>query len=246
MKRALVALSTSLFWVGLLLASCSDAPGTVVVVKEASSDGPALPSDAGTANPDGGQAAADGGTDAKPSADAGAADTAAADAAAIDAGPPPPLVLTSTAFADGALIPTKYTCNTPLAAAPSPPLAWTGGPAAASYAVVMIDESLPGPNNVHWVIYDLASATPPLPEGVPAGYAIVAPSAHQARDSFASQFAYFHPCPPPAIHTYAFTLYALDVAVLPVAMSTTTATVITQIKAHMTASARLTGKYAGI
>jgi Raf kinase inhibitor-like YbhB/YbcL family protein len=244
MKRVHVWMIATITAVGIALglASCSDDPGTIVVVKEASADAPASPVDSGLSL-DTGATAVDGATDAPSSADA---DAASVDAAPVDSGPPPPLALTSAAFADGAIIPTKYTCNTALPAAPSPPLAWTGGPVAASYAVVMIDESLTGPNNVHWVIYDLAPATTSLPEGVPTGYAIAAPAAHQARDSFSGTFAYFNPCPPPALHTYAFTLYALDVATLPVVMTDGTGAVIAQIKAHMTASARLTGKYAGI
>ncbi|HEX9394088.1 MAG TPA: YbhB/YbcL family Raf kinase inhibitor-like protein, partial [Gemmatimonadales bacterium] len=58
--------------------------------------------------------------------------------------------LTSTAFAEGALIPTKYTCD---GADVSPPLAWSGAPTnAKSFALICDDPDAPRGTWVHWVL----------------------------------------------------------------------------------------------
>jgi Raf kinase inhibitor-like YbhB/YbcL family protein len=184
-----------------------------------------------------------------------AQDAATNDAATNDAGEdagsdaapdaaPSPFVLSSGAFANNGDIPAVYTCSPNGAIHQSPPIAWTGGPVAQSYAVVMVDNDVASPGNVHWVIYDLAPATQSLGANIPHGYQIGAPSARQAKDSFSGgTFGYFYPCPPAGKHTYQFEVFALDVAQLPTAMNTTTAAVIAQISAHKLASTTLLGKY---
>lgn len=187
----------------------------------------------------------DAGQDA--TSDDAAVDDAGAQDAGVDAAPdaaPAPFVLTSGAFANNGDIPVMYTCGPAGANAhQSPPLAWTGGPAAQSYALVMVDNDVGAPNNVHWVIYDLAPATQSLAANVSRTYQVAAPAARQARDSFAGTFGYFYPCPPNGKHTYQFELFALDIAQLPTDMNTGTAAVIAQITAHKVASTTLLGKY---
>ena len=64
----------------------------------------------------------------------------------------------STAFADGASIPPRYTCEGDDV---SPPLAWSGVPAGAkALALVVDDPDAPDPVHpkttwVHWVLYNL-------------------------------------------------------------------------------------------
>src|SRR5437867_9617422 len=63
--------------------------------------------------------------------------------------------LESTAFADGAAIPKKHTCDGPDL---SPPLAWSGvPPGTKSFALICDDPDAPEGKWVLWVIYDLAS-----------------------------------------------------------------------------------------
>jgi hypothetical protein len=67
----------------------------------------------------------------------------------------------STAFADGAPIPSRYSCEGDDV---SPPLAWTGIPAGAkALALVVDDPDAPDPAHpkttwVHWVLYNLPAS----------------------------------------------------------------------------------------
>ena len=73
--------------------------------------------------------------------------------------------LTSTAFAEGAAIPAKHTCD---ARNVSPPLKWTGVPAGAkSLALIVDDPDAPVGTWVHWVLYDLPATASELAEDVP-------------------------------------------------------------------------------
>src|SRR5258706_7986954 len=82
------------------------------------------------------------------------------------------LTLTSTAFAAGQPIPKKYTCE---GDDRSPPLAWSGAPAATkSYALIVDDPDAPDPAAprmtwVHWVLYNIPAATTTLAEGSSSG-----------------------------------------------------------------------------
>jgi hypothetical protein len=153
------------------------------------------------------------------------------------------LVLTSTAFQNGAPIPSRYTCD---GADRSPPLAWSGAPPnTRSYVLLVEDPDAPGGTFVHWVVYDIPATITELPEGVPEG-----PSppqlggGHQGHTSFRGPPRYGGPCPPrgPA-HHYHFRLYALD-APLRLPPGATRAQVAEAMREHVLASAELVGTYA--
>ena len=109
--------------------------------------------------------------------------------------------MSSSAFADGAAIPQRFTCKGENV---SPPLRWSGTPAGtAGVALVVDDPDAPRGTYVHWVVLGLDPAGEGLAEGaVPAG-------ARQLPNS-AGKAAWTGPCPPggPA-HHYRFTVYAL-------------------------------------
>jgi Raf kinase inhibitor-like YbhB/YbcL family protein len=111
------------------------------------------------------------------------------------------ITVTSSAMAEGASIPARFTC---VDADVAPPLAWSGVPRdTAELALVVDDPDAPGGNYVHWVVFHLDPGLDGLAEGrLPAG-------TRQARNS-AGKAAYTGPCPPsgPA-HHYRFSLYAL-------------------------------------
>ncbi len=120
------------------------------------------------------------------------------------------LVLESTAFTDGGVIPTRYTCE---GEDITPPLSWHGVPEGArSLALVVDDPDAPDPAApqmvfVHWVLYNLPPETAGLPEGVtrdglPAG-------AQEGVNDF-KRMGYGGPCPPIGRHRYYHRLYALD------------------------------------
>jgi Raf kinase inhibitor-like YbhB/YbcL family protein len=155
--------------------------------------------------------------------------------AAVDAGPAASdLVLTSEAITAGQLMPDQYTCA---GADISPPLAWSGGPGAASYAVVFRDRSI---GLVHSVIWDIPASVHSLPQNVaklpmpsvPAG-------AKQARAFDDMTYGYLGPCPP-EVHTYEFEVYAVDVATLPsVTIESTRDQVVPALGQHKLGSGKL-------
>src|SRR5271169_5072865 len=64
----------------------------------------------------------------------------------------PRMQLISTAFAEGASIPVRYTCDDK---GLSPPLRWNGAPAGAKTLVFIADDpDAPRGTWVHWVLYD--------------------------------------------------------------------------------------------
>lgn len=113
---------------------------------------------------------------------------------------PAAITVTSSAFADGAAVPTRFTCK---GIDVSPPLRWSGVPAdAAALALVVADPDAPRGTYIHWVVVDADPGTSSVDEGeVPAG-------ARQARNS-AQHPRYDGPCPPSGTHRYRFTVYAL-------------------------------------
>lgn len=123
-----------------------------------------------------------------------------------------PLTLISSAFKTGGTIPALYTCS---GTDGSPPLAWSGAPAATqSFALVLADPDAPGRTFYHWAIYDL----PPTVAGLPARYPPeTRDHVHQAINDFGHR-GYGGPCPPAGRpHHYHFTLYAVNVDHLSVA-----------------------------
>jgi phosphatidylethanolamine-binding protein (PEBP) family uncharacterized protein len=153
--------------------------------------------------------ASSGGTSAGGTSAGGAASGGTAGASSGGSGgAPAELTLTSTVFHEGEQIPSSYRCD-----APSPDLAWSGGPAALSYAIVFRDVT-PGVSNgfLHWVLYDVPPATTSLAGDVAEGYSPATPAgAHQA-PIWNGDLGFNGPCG--GVNTYEMTLYALDVATL--------------------------------
>jgi hypothetical protein len=150
------------------------------------------------------------------------------------------LKLTSTAFAQGGEIPSKYTCEGQDVA---PPLAWSGVPAGAkSLALIVDDPDAPDPAAprmtwVHWVLYNLPAGATMLPEAakqLPAGTL-------QGLNDW-GRTGYGGPCPPIGRHRYFHKLYALD-TVLPDLGKPSKAKLEAQMKGHVIAQAELVGTY---
>jgi Raf kinase inhibitor-like YbhB/YbcL family protein len=149
-----------------------------------------------------------------------------------------PFTLTSSAYTEGGMIPAMYTCA---GANTSPPLAWSGVPAAAkSLALVFTDlDNNPGAGGfIHWILWDIPPTTTSLMAALPAGM-----PAGTKGSSFNNNPGYAGPCPGGATHHYIFQLYPLDVATLPNAMNNgDRPTLVTNIKGHQVAQpASLTG-----
>jgi Raf kinase inhibitor-like YbhB/YbcL family protein len=148
--------------------------------------------------------------------------------------------LSSPAFADGAEIPSRHTCDGDNR---SPHLTWTEPPAGTrSLALIVDDPDAPHGTFAHWLLYDLPPDIRELGERAPG--AGTGERGHEGRNSF-GDFGYGGPCPPPGDppHRYRFTLYALDAPALNYADAPTLHQLEAEISAHIIDSARLVGRY---
>jgi Raf kinase inhibitor-like YbhB/YbcL family protein len=144
-----------------------------------------------------------------------------------------PLSLSSPAFADGASIPTRFTCA---GEGISPELDWSGAPAPTeALALTIIDPDAGG--FVHWLVYDIPASSGSLAENV--GTAAGAPP--QGANG-RGKAGYTGPCPPSGTHHYVFTLYALD-RTLGLTGTPSHADIEAAIKGHVLAMTVLTGTF---
>jgi Raf kinase inhibitor-like YbhB/YbcL family protein len=144
--------------------------------------------------------------------------------------------LSSTAFAEGGLIPTPYTFNAPPQCSGqniSVPLVWQGVPDGTnSFALIMDDPD--AANFVHWVQFNIPKGQNSLPQTVDGPEIGI-----KGRNDF-GQNGYGGPCPPSGIHRYIFTLYALDNA-LALAEGASKADVVAAMAGHILQQTQLTG-----
>jgi phosphatidylethanolamine-binding protein (PEBP) family uncharacterized protein len=110
--------------------------------------------------------------------------------------------VTSSGMANGGSLPVEYTCD---GTSLSPPVAWSGAPAATvSYAVVMHHEPGSGDAHWYWVLYDIA----PTVDHIDAG---AAPVAKVGTNSVNGRSEYAPPCSKgPGKKLYTITVYALS------------------------------------
>lgn len=150
------------------------------------------------------------------------------------------LQLTSSAFTNGGEIPARYTCDGQNS---SPPLAWSGAPAATrSFVLIVDDPDAPDPQAprmvfVHWVLYNLPGGTNHLPEAV---HNLPADTISGITDFQRS--GYGGPCPPIGRHRYFFKLYALD-TLLPDRGALSKPQVEIAMRGHILAEVHLMGTY---
>jgi Raf kinase inhibitor-like YbhB/YbcL family protein len=119
------------------------------------------------------------------------------------------LTVESPAFAAGAAIPPRHTCD---GEDLSPALAWSGAPSSTrEFAVVCEDPDAPGGTFTHWVVWGIPGTVASLPEGIAAGDHVAGvASALQGTNGFRVR-GYRGPCPPPGKpHPYHFRVYAMS------------------------------------
>ena len=153
------------------------------------------------------------------------------------------LTVKSTAFAEGQVIPKKYTGE---GQDVSPPLSWSGLPAETKeLALICDDPDAPRAEPwVHWVIYKIPAAAAGLPENVARTEKVREPAgALQGKNSW-GKIGYGGPMPPPGhgVHHYHFKLYALDAA-LEVPGGLTKDELVKRMKGHVLAEGELIGTY---
>src|SRR3984893_18638549 len=123
----------------------------------------------------------------------------------------PPLIMTTTAWEDGGVIPNKFT----MAAGPmsvSPELKWSQVPMGTQSFVLLLHDPEPVLNKgskmdiTHWLIWNIPAASTGLPEGVPSGELPDGSRQVSLRGN-----AYMGPgAPAGPYHHYTFELFALD------------------------------------
>ena len=146
--------------------------------------------------------------------------------------------LSSPAFADGAVIPMRYTCTGDDV---SPPLAWSDTPAGAkSVALIVDDPDAPVGTWVHWVAFNLPVTAGGLPEGIKDAKQL--PSGGTQGTNSWRRIGYGGPCPPSGTHRYFFKLYALD-TILSLGNNTTAKELQGAMKGHILAEAQFMGRF---
>lgn len=140
------------------------------------------------------------------------------------------LLITSTAFDEGELIPRRYTCDGDNI---NPPLDVENMPdGTQTIALIMEDPDAPNGVFTHWTAWNL----PPdisIPEG----------RQHTMNGTNSGGKAgYIGPCPPSGTHRYYFYVYALDAALL-LSNGAERKELEKEIQKHVLASGSLMGKY---
>ena len=146
--------------------------------------------------------------------------------------------ITSSAFADGQLIPTEYTCD---GEDISPPLQWETVPdGTLSIALICDDPDAPMGTFVHWVLYNLPPQTGDLPENFPDDETFE-DGTRQGITDF-GKTGYGGPCPPSGTHRYFFKIYALDVKI-DLAIIADKPHLVRAMESHILGQGQLMGKY---
>lgn len=145
--------------------------------------------------------------------------------------------LTSSAFADSAKIPPRYTCDGDNI---NPPLNWSEVPAATkSFVLIMEDPDVPRnvrPDGlfIHWMIWNIPPTVTSVAEhSEPVGVTGLDTN---------GQLGYVGPCPPHGSHRYYFRIYALDCE-LTIPSTAAKGELIRAIQGHILDQAELMGRY---
>ena len=144
----------------------------------------------------------------------------------------------STAFIEGDMIPSKYTCD---GLNVSPPLTWSDPPESTKSIVLISDDpDAPMGTWVHWVVYNIPPQVKEFSENVPPTK-ILENGAIQGTTDF-GRIGYGGPCPPSGTHRYFFKVYALD-TMLNLDPGATKKQVVNAMESHVLAEGQLMGRY---
>ena len=108
--------------------------------------------------------------------------------------------ITSSAFQEGANIPSKFTCD---GADTSPPLQIADVPSGAKRLALIVDDpDAPSGLFTHWMVWNISPQTGTVGEGS-------TPKGIDGTNDFGKS-GYGGPCPPSGTHRYYFKIFALD------------------------------------
>ena len=146
--------------------------------------------------------------------------------------------ITSSAFAEGGMIPKRYTCDSEDV---SPDLAWSGVPdGTQSIALICDDPDAPMGTWVHWVLFNLPADLTGLPTAIGPDKTLANGGLH-GKNVF-GRLGYRGPCPPGGTHRYYFKLYALDIR-LDLDSGIKKTQLLDAMEGHILAEGQLMGKY---
>src|SRR6202034_485238 len=166
------------------------------------------------------------------------------------AAPPPHFVLVSPDARLAVSVPEIYTAQAFGCSGgnQSPELQWSGAPLGTKSFVVTLfdrDERSTPSGWWHWVVYDLPNTVGELPKGAGTEHSQSLPSDALQRRTDLGEYAYHGPCPakgdPP--HRDVFTVYALNVAKLPVPADSSGAMVTSIVQEHLLGKAVFVAHY---
>src|SRR5579871_2969494 len=175
-------------------------------------------------------------------------------APALRAQPPgmartPPLLMTSSSWEDGGVLPDKYT-SVAGPKAVSPALSWSQVPPGTKSFVLLMHDPEPvlfksvKMDITHWLVWNIPGTATGLPEGVPQG--AMADGSRQISLRFNG---YMGPgAPPGPYHHYTFELYALDTTLdvpvgTPQQAGATRAAVFAAMDGHVLGKAELVARF---
>lgn len=146
--------------------------------------------------------------------------------------------VTSAAFKEGEIIPSKYTCDGDNI---SPQIAWTNFPDnTKSFVLISDDPDAPMGTWVHWVVYNIPINVTELKEHFPKDSQFENGTMQGTTDF--KRIGYGGPCPPSGTHRYFFKIYALDI-VLNVRPGLSKKEILKEMEGHIIAQGQLMGKY---
>ena len=159
-----------------------------------------------------------------------------------ETGKAPMFKVMSTAFADGAVMPEKYS---EYADGVSPPLSWAPVAGAASYVVVSEDPDAPAKPFVHWLAWNIPANVTMLPEGLQEQPRLTEPDGVLQGKTTRGSVGYMGPRPPvgDAAHRYYFQVFALD-RMLDVPFGADRDTLLAAMQGHVIGKGVVIGKYA--
>jgi Raf kinase inhibitor-like YbhB/YbcL family protein len=160
----------------------------------------------------------------------------------------PPLIMTTTAFQDGGVIPDKYTQASQMPV--SPELAWSQVPPGTQSFVLLLHDPEPVLNKsakmdvTHWLIWNIPATSTGLKEGVPSGEL---PDGSRQVSLRSNGFMGPGAGPGP-YHHYTFELYALDTKLevpqgTPQQAADTRTAVMNAMDGHVLGKAVLVGRF---
>jgi len=146
--------------------------------------------------------------------------------------------VTSPAFEEAGMIPSKYTAD---GRNVSPPLKWEAVPdGTKSIALISDDPDAPVGTWVHWVMWNIPPEAMGLAENVPPDKNL--PDGSRQGTTDFRRIGYGGPAPPSGTHRYYFKIYALDTK-LELPASSTKADLLKAMTGHILAEGQLMGKY---